>query len=176
MSNAVDFSNPEALEAELKELEANKPAEGAVKAPKEKKPKMVTCPECGHVFELPKSLSNRGAVVGIPLEEMTEEQLKIEYRNASSVLYKTQKAAKDGKQVREGGIAAAQTRVDNVKAAMDAKGIAPSARGAQKVDASTVANMIASGALSVDDIQAMLEQLQAAAQPAEQTETPEVTE
>ena len=159
MSNAVDFSNPEALEAELDALEAAKALEATDKPKKEKKPKMITCPHCGEVFELPKSAGTRGAVAGIPVEEMTEEQLKIEYRNASSVLYKTQKAAKDGKQVREGGIEAAQARVDAVKAEMDKKGIAPSSRTAT-VDASSVAKMIAAGQLSVDDIQAMLDQLQ----------------
>lgn len=160
MSNAVDFSNPEALAAELDAMEAAKATEATTpKEKKEKKPKMVTCPHCGEVFELPKSAVQRGAVAGIPVEEMTEEQLKIEYRNASSVLYKTQKAAKDGKAVREGGIEAAQTRVDKVKAEMDARGIAPTAR-ATKVDAKEVAKMIAAGTLSVEDIQAMLDQLQ----------------
>lgn len=159
MSNAVDFSNPEALAAELDAMEAAKAETTETKAKKEKKPRMVTCPHCGETFELPKSAGTRGAVAGIPVEEMTEEQLKIEYRNASSVLYKTQKAAKEGKQVREGGIEAAQARVDAVKAAMDAKGIAPTAR-TTKVDAQSVAKMIAAGQISVDDIQAMLNQLQ----------------
>lgn len=161
MSNAVDFSNPEALAAELDAMEAAQVEEKAPKAKKVKKPKMVTCPHCGETFELPKSATNRGAVAGIPVEEMTEEQLKIEYRNASSVLYKTTKAAKEGKKVREGGLEAAQERVDKVKAEMDKKGIAPSTRAAQKVDAGTVAKLIADGKISVDDIQAMLDQLNA---------------
>lgn len=159
MSNAVDFSNPDALAAELDAMEAAKAEATEAKPKKERKPKMITCPHCGETFELPKSAGTRGAVAGIPVEEMTEEQLKIEYRNASSVLYKTQKAAKDGKQVREGGIEAAQARVDAVKAEMDKKGIAPSSR-ATKVDAKTVASMIAAGQISVEDIQAMLDQLQ----------------
>ena len=160
MSNAVDFSNPEALAAELDAMEAGKATEAkAPKEKKERKPKIVTCPNCGHEFELPKSASNRGAVAGIPVKEMTEEQLKIEYRNASSVLYKTQKAVKEGKAVRDGSLEAAQERVDRVKAEMDVKGIAPTSRAA-KVDAATVAKMIAAGTISVEDIQKMLDELQ----------------
>lgn len=158
MSNAVDFSNPDALAAELDAMEAEKATEETkTKTKKASKPRIVVCPSCGHEFELPKA--KRGTLAGIPVEEMTEDQLKIEYRNASSVLYKTQKAAKEGKNVREGSLEAAQARVNKVKAIMDEKGIAPTAR-ATKVDAADVAKMIANGVISVDDIQKMLDQLQ----------------
>lgn len=86
---------------------------------------------------------------GIPLEEMTDDQLKIEYRNANSVAYKTKKAGRDATKAEE--------RLEHCKAEMEKRGIQPTARAAAKVDAATVANMIKSGALSVDDIQALLD-------------------
>lgn len=90
-----------------------------------------------------------GTAAGIPLEEMTDDQLKIEYRNANSVAYKTKKAGRDATKAEE--------RLERCKAEMEKRGIQPTARAAAKVDAATVANMIKSGALSVDDIQALLD-------------------
>lgn len=55
---------------------------------------LVTCPHCGQEFEVevPKQVKTpRGCLAGIPLEEMTYEQLKREKINAGSVLYKAKK-------------------------------------------------------------------------------------
>lgn len=55
---------------------------------------LVTCPHCGQEFEVevPKQVkAPRGCLAGIPLEEMTYEQLKREKINAGSVLYKAKK-------------------------------------------------------------------------------------
>lgn len=55
---------------------------------------LVTCPSCGAEFEIeaPKMQKTpRGCLAGIPLEEMTYEQLKREKINAGSVLYKAKK-------------------------------------------------------------------------------------
>ena len=52
----------------------------------------ITCPHCGGVITIERPApQRRGVLAGIPLEEMTDEQLKIEIRNAKSVLYKAQK-------------------------------------------------------------------------------------
>lgn len=163
--NAVNFEDTEALEKELAGLEASDAAaaEGGAKTkkPKEKKPKVIKVSwtadhdiKEGETVEfdytLPASTKIRGVNAGIPVEEMTEEQLKIEYRNANSVLYKTKKAGRDA--------TAAQARFDKVVAIMKEKGIAPTARGAQpiKVDAAAVAELIKSGQISVDELQNLL--------------------
>ena len=145
----VDFSNPEALEAELAAVEA--PVEKKAKVKKERKPRMVTCPHCGKEFELPKA-AKRGIVAGIPVEEMTEDQLKIEYRNAKSVHYKQTKAKGQPTEV-------AQARLDKVVEEMTKRGIEPGTRTTRAtVDASAIAELIKSGKVSVDDIQALLDQ------------------
>lgn len=59
--------------------------------------------------ELPKQ--GRGQVAGIPLEEMTDEQLKVELVNAKSVLYKAKKRDADA-----ATIEANQARVDAAEA------------------------------------------------------------
>ena len=52
----------------------------------------ITCPHCEGTITIERPApQRRGALAGIPLEEMTDEQLKIEIRNAKSVLYKAQK-------------------------------------------------------------------------------------
>lgn len=147
----VDFSDPASLEAELKANEVKGTVvPGAKKEKKPAKPKIVTCPHCQAEFELPKSLVQRGVVAGIALEEMNEDQLKIEYRNANSVFYKQQKAKGKASDV-------ATARLEAVKAAMAAKGIAPTARAAAVVDAASIAELIKTGKVTVEDIQKLLE-------------------
>ena len=52
----------------------------------------ITCPHCGGAIIIERPVpQRRGALAGIALEDMTDEQLKIEIRNAKSVLYKAQK-------------------------------------------------------------------------------------
>lgn len=145
-SGAVDFSNPDSIASALENT--NTPVEGAAKVKKAPKPKMITCPNCAHVFELPKGEGIRGQLNGIPLEEMTADQLKIEYRNATSVQYKTIKAQKDASKATE--------RVEKVKAAMAAMGIEPSSRTSAPMDAAAVAAAIKSGAIKIEDLEALL--------------------
>lgn len=79
----------------------------------------VTCPACGEVFEVEvpkKERAPRGVLAGIPLEEMTMEQLKRERINAGSVLYKAQK-----RNAPEETIALNQARLDAVKAEIEAR-------------------------------------------------------
>ena len=164
MSNTpVDFNNPEELEKELAAVEAETDKETTEKAAKPKKPRTVKVTytadrdiKAGETivfdYEIPKTgRSGVGVNAGIAIEDMNEAQLKIEYRNASSVLYKTKKAGRD--------TTAAQARLDKVIAAMQAKGIEPGKRSAAiaKIDASTIANLIKSGQVSVEDIQMLLD-------------------
>ena len=52
----------------------------------------ITCPHCGGTITIERPApQRRGVLAGIALEDMTDEQLKIEIRNAKSVLYKAQK-------------------------------------------------------------------------------------
>ena len=150
-NKAVDFENPEAIAEELAAVTTAEPKEK--KAPKPKVVK-VTCPNCAHEFdfEVPKSVGSRGSVAGIALEDMTDDQLKIEYRNANSVAYKAKKANKN-----PDTIANSEARLERVKAEMEARGIQPTARAAAKVDAQTVANLIMSGKISAEEIQAFLD-------------------
>lgn len=157
---AVDFSDPESLEAELAAVEA-----AGTAAPKEKKPAkprvikvkwtadrdIVAGEEVTFDYELPKGEGNRGAVSGIALEDMTDDQLKIEYRNANSVFYKAKKAGKSPEV-----IAKNEERLEACKAEMEKRGIQPTARGAVALDAQGVANLIMSGKVSVEEIQALL--------------------
>jgi len=156
-NTAVDFSNPAAIEEELAAATAENPE--TTKAPKEKKPRTIKVTytadrdiKAGETIEfdyvLPKA-ERRGQVVGIPLEEMTDDQLKIEYRNANSVHYKTVKAGRDATKAKE--------RLDACKAEMDKRGIAPTGRGGAKLDAETIAAAIKSGKVSAADIQALLD-------------------
>lgn len=49
----------------------------------------ITCPHCKNVITIERPApQRRGVLAGIALEDMTDEQLKIEIRNAKSVLYK----------------------------------------------------------------------------------------
>jgi hypothetical protein len=52
----------------------------------------LTCPHCNNEFviETP-APQRRGQLQGLAIEEMTDEQLKVEIVNAKSVLYKAQK-------------------------------------------------------------------------------------
>ena len=172
-NNAVDFNNPDSVnEALAAAQEAELTAETAApKAKKPAKPRVVKVhwvadrdikagEEIEFDYELPKAAS-RGAVAGIPLDQMNDDQLKIEYRNANSVAYKTKKAGRDATKAEE--------RLERVKAEMAKRGIAPTARATAKVDAATVANLIKTGQLSVDDIQALLD----AAAESEETEASE---
>lgn len=153
-----DFNNPEALAAELAAAEA---AEAPVKKEKkEKKPRIVKVVftadrdiKAGETIEfdytLPAGRGPRGQVAGIPVEEMTNDQLKIEYRNANSVYYKQKKAGKLNPKTEE--------RLAKVKAEMEKRGIQPTSRRTATVDAATVAELIKSGKINVDDIQKMLD-------------------
>lgn len=74
----------------------------------------VTCPHCQQVFEAEvpvKEKKPRGQLAGIPLENMTDEQLKREIINANSVLYKAKQRGAS-----EETIAMNQARVDAAKA------------------------------------------------------------
>jgi hypothetical protein len=52
----------------------------------------ITCPHCNEVIVIERPApQRRGALAGLTLEEMTDDQLKIEIRNAKSVLYKAEK-------------------------------------------------------------------------------------
>lgn len=52
----------------------------------------IVCPHCeGEIVIERPAPQRRGALAGIALEDMTDEQLKIEIRNAKSVLYKAEK-------------------------------------------------------------------------------------
>lgn len=155
--NAVDFSNPESLAAELAAVET-----ATVKAPKEKKapkPRVIEVSftadkdiAAGETvtfkYELPKSTGIRGIVAGIPLAEMTDDQLKIEYRNANSVAYKTKKAGRDASKAEE--------RLAACKAEMEDRGISPTARAATPVDAASVAELIKAGKINIEELQNLL--------------------
>ena len=163
-NNAVNFDDPQSVAEALAAADAAElGAEGAPKAKKERKPagpKIIKVTytadrdiAAGETIEfdytLPASM-RRGAVVGIPLEEMTDDQLKIEYRNANSVHYKTKKAGRDATKAVE--------RLERVKAEMSKRGIQPTSRAtAVNVDANTVAELIKTGKISVDDIQKLLD-------------------
>lgn len=162
-NNAVNFDDPQSVAEALAAADAAElGAEGAPKAKKERKPagpKIIKVTytadrdiEAGETIEfdytLPASM-RRGAVVGIPLEEMTDDQLKIEYRNANSVHYKTKKAGHDATKAAE--------RLERVKAEMTKRGIQPTSRANVQVDAGTVAELIKSGKISVEDIQRLLD-------------------
>lgn len=148
----VDFSNPESIESQL-EVEATA-------APKEKKPakprviKVTYTADrdiaAGETIEfdyvVPKS--TRTMATTIPVEEMTDDQLKIELRNASSVAYKTKKANKDTTN--------ADARVERCRAEMEKRGIKPNARGGAKLDAAAIANLIKSGKISIEELEAQL--------------------
>ena len=99
-------------------------------------------------YLVPKSGSIRGIVAGIPLTEMTDDQLKIEYRNANSVFYKTKKANKD--------VTKSESRLNACKAEMDKRGIQPTARASATIDATTIAELIKAGKINVDELQARL--------------------
>jgi len=71
----------------------------------------VTCPHCGETFEVEKVKKPRGQLAGIALEDMTDDQLKREIINASSVLYKSKQRGAS-----EELIAANQARLDAAKA------------------------------------------------------------
>lgn len=157
---AVDFTNPEAVEAELTAAAAEDAAkkEAPKKARKPAKPRVIKVSytadrdiKKGEVIEFDYEVPRRrrGIVAGIPLDKMTDDQLRIEYRNANSVFYKTRKAGRDATK--------AEARLDRCKAEMAKRGIQPSSRRAVKVDAAAVANLIKSGAITVEEIQKMLD-------------------
>lgn len=155
-NSPVDFNDPEAI---AEAVAASEVAASAPKAPKVKKPRIIKVKytatediaagtEIEFDYELPASVGTRGAVVGIPLLEMTDDQLKIEYRNANSVHYKTVKAGRDASK--------AANRLDLCKAEMEKRGIQPTARGAAAVTADTIAELIKSGKISIDELQEKL--------------------
>lgn len=166
-NKAVDFNNPESVAQAIAEEEAQTIAEisgTTEKAPKPKKPKTVKVTytadrdiKAGETiefdYELPVSAGKRGVVAGIPLEEMSDDQLKIEYRNANSCFYKvSHKQNAD-----PAAIAKAKDRLDAVLAMMEKKGIKPTGRGAAKPTEDVVAQLIKSGQLSAEKIQALLD-------------------
>lgn len=152
----VDFNNPEALAAEL---EAAGTQVAATKEKKEPKPRVIKVSYVADKdyaagdtiefdYEVPKSAGIRGQLLGLTLEEMTNDQLKIEFRNANSVHYKTKKAGGDATR--------AAARLEAVKAVMAAKGIQPTGRAATPITAAVVAELIKDGKISVEALQALL--------------------
>ncbi len=159
-STPVDFSNPEAIEAELAAT-AVEVGVATPKAKKEAKPRVIKVSftadkdiAAGEVvtfdYAIPKADSGRGIVAGIPLVDMTDDQLKIEYRNANSVYYKTKKAGKTDP-------SHAEARLEACKAEMEKRGIQPNARASAPVDAARVAELIKSGDIKIEDLQALLD-------------------
>lgn len=161
-TGAVDFTNPESVAAALQaetaaELGGTAPTKKAKKPAGPKKVRVSFIADrdikkgetIEFEYELPVSTGTRGAVAGIPIDKMTDDQLKIEYRNANSVAYKTKKAGRDATKAEE--------RLERVKAEMAKRGIQPTARASATVDATTVANLIKTGKLSVEDIQKLLD-------------------
>lgn len=157
----VDFTNPAAIAAELA-AKGTETAAPKAKAKKEPKPRVIKVTyvadhdiKAGESvtfdYEVPKSMGTRGIVAGIPVNEMTDDQLKIEYRNANSVFYKTKKAGHDASK--------AEARLNSVKAEMEKRGIQPTARASAPVDAASVAAMIQRGSIKIDDIQKYLDAL-----------------
>lgn len=161
-NTAVDFNDAESIEAELAAA-ATVAAPVKDKVKKIAKPRVITIThiadkayaagdEIVFDFEVPKSAGGRGIVSGIELADMTTDQLRIEYRNANSVAYKAAKANKN-----PDTIAKSKARLEAVKAEMEVKGIQPTARGAKvEINAATIAEMITSGKVSVEEIQALL--------------------
>lgn len=157
----VDFNNPESVASAIAEAETQEAAETTVKdAAKPKKPKTIKVSftadhdiKAGETvefeYELPVSAGKRGIVAGIPLDEMSEEQLKIEYRNANSVFYKQSKAGKDTTKSKE--------RLDAVLAKMEEKGIKPTGRTSAPVTAASIAALIKAGKISAEEIQKLLD-------------------
>lgn len=161
MSKQVDFNNPESVAEAIAEAETQATEATTEKAAKPKKPRKIKVTytadrdiKAGETiefeYELPAGTGKRGMLVGIPVEEMTDEQLKIEYRNANSVYYKQTKAGKDATKAKE--------RLDKVLAVMEQKGIKPTGRGAATpITAAAVAELIKSGKISADEIQKLLD-------------------
>lgn len=158
MNTPVDFSNPEALAAELEAAETKAPAKTKEKKPAKPRVIKVTFTADRDIaagetitfdYELPKSNGTRGMLSGIPLDEMTDEQLKIEYRNANSVAYKARKKGKPSEK--------AEARLEAVKAKMAERGIQPTSRGTAVIDAQTIAKLIAEGKITVEEINALLQ-------------------
>ena len=92
----------------------------------------VTCPHCNGTFEveMPEKVKKpRGQLAGIALADMTDEQLKREIINASSVLYKAKQRGAS-----EEVIKANQARLDAAKA--------EKANRAPTVDTSEVADAV----------------------------------
>ena len=155
----VDFDNPEALAEELAAVGTTV----SEKAPKEKKPAKPRVIKVSFTadkdilagetvtfdYEVPKSDAVRGIVAGIPIADMTDDQLKIEYRNANSVFYKTKKAGKDASK--------AETRLNACKTEMETRGIQPTARGTATVDAASIASLIKSGKISIEELQSLVD-------------------
>lgn len=161
MSKQVDFNNPESVAAAIEEAETQATETTTEKAAKPKKPRKIHVTftadhdiKAGETvefdYEVPAGTGKRGMLTGIPVEEMTEEQLKIEYRNANSVYYKTTKAGKDATKAKE--------RLDKVLTVMEQKGIKPTGRGsAAPVTAAAVAELIKAGKISAEEIQKLLD-------------------
>ena len=80
----------------------------------------VTCPHCNETFEVEKVKKPRGQLAGIALADMTDDQLKREIINASSVLYKSKQRGAS-----EELIAANQARLDAAKAEKAARAGTP---------------------------------------------------
>jgi hypothetical protein len=75
----------------------------------------VTCQNCGAEVEIPvPEHKPRGVLAGKTLEEMSFDELKIERRNAKSVLYKSEKAGVSGDKLEQ-----KMVRVDAVLAEIE---------------------------------------------------------
>ena len=161
MNEAVDFSNPEAIDSALAAAAEQELSAGAPKAAKPKKPRVIRVSwtadrdiAAGETvefdYELPAKAGTRGQLTGIALEDMTDDQLKIEYRNAHSVHYKTMKAGRDATKANE--------RLERVKAEMAKRGIQPTSRASSApITAASVAELIKNGKISVEELQALLD-------------------
>lgn len=158
----VDFNDPESIKNELAAAGTDSAATNGSKDKKEKgepKPKIIKVTftaaadiKAGETitfdYELPKSTAIRGIVAGIPLAEMTDDELKIEYRNSNSVYYKTKKAGHD--------VTKAEARFNACRAEMTKRGIQPTSRASAPVDAAAVAAMIKAGTINIEDLQKLL--------------------
>lgn len=155
----ADFSDPESIAAELAAAGTDATAATGTKEKKPPKPRVIKVSftadkdiAAGETVEfdytLPATSGTRGIVAGIPLADMTDDELKIEYRNSNSVYYKTKKAGRD--------ITKVEARFEACKAEMAKRGIQPTSRTQAPVDAASVAALIKSGQIKVEDLQALL--------------------
>jgi len=151
---------PDEIEAQIKAAEETAATGKTEKAIKPKKPRIIkvtaVVPEGAKPgdeftfdYELPVGARRIGTLAGISIEDMDEDQLRIERRNAHSVWYKANK-----KDPVSEGTKKAKERLDKVEAIMASKGISVSVRKAIGVE--EIASLIKSGSISLDQLNALL--------------------